>query len=301
MKACFNLRSLLSTWLGLLRFASSTSSTTNSKLTQVSLRDVPSITLYGDQTTLGNSPIAQLECTGGSAQGLYQVQNMTCVNIAGKGEFGTDELNWRCSATLPEEFKLGSTDVSCEAWRDPQSGKKLGGDQIVNGSCGVRYILMLTDAGEARYPGHLQDPKSERSVAQYLFWTIFIGTGGYILYSIIGSASTDSQARNDTRARRPRYGINGAPPGNDNDDHDDDDYGDHPSTGYSQPPCSSSGRTQPWLPAATMRLGANSRSSRIDTRPGASSTTSNNSPRGASNSSFTTMQSSASFGGTSHR
>ena len=61
------------------------------------------------------------------------------------GGYSEDDVQWTCSASLPEEFKLGSTEVMCEGFDSPDD------PYVLKGSCGVEYRLMLTDRGEEKY------------------------------------------------------------------------------------------------------------------------------------------------------
>lgn len=57
-------------------------------------------------------------------------------------------MQWTCTAELPREFKLGSTEVICEGYRDAND------PWILKGSCAVEYRMLLTEEGETKY-GHL--------------------------------------------------------------------------------------------------------------------------------------------------
>lgn len=97
-------------------------------------------------------------------------------------------IQWTCTASLPPEFKLGSTDVICEGYDSPDD------PYILKGSCGVEYRLILTDLGEEKYgrgSGDLwRDFKRKGQVdwSAIIFWGIFIGVLGWIVYSAISSS-----------------------------------------------------------------------------------------------------------------
>ncbi|KAH0547857.1 hypothetical protein GP486_008402, partial [Trichoglossum hirsutum] len=57
----------------------------------------------------------------------------------------SQSIQWTCTASLPPEFKLGSTDVICEGYKSRED------PYILKGSCGVEYRLILTDKGEEKY------------------------------------------------------------------------------------------------------------------------------------------------------
>lgn len=68
---------------------------------------------------------------------------MRCTNQG--YDYDENDVQWTCNAELPPEFKLGSTDVICEGYRDADD------PWILKGSCGVEYRMLLTDAGEEKY------------------------------------------------------------------------------------------------------------------------------------------------------
>lgn len=127
-------------------------------------------------------PLPQLNCVGGNACGLYNVDVMRCTNSG--SEYDAEDIQWTCKAELPPEFKLGSTEVICEGYDNADD------PYILKGSCGVEYRLVLTELGEQKYR-HLGTHRASRtgregiydgvrgvggySLASILFWTAFIG------------------------------------------------------------------------------------------------------------------------------
>ncbi|RMZ81549.1 hypothetical protein DV737_g2529, partial [Chaetothyriales sp. CBS 132003] len=139
------------------------------------LSKVKSLTVRAGQQTASHrvSPVPQLQCVGPAGVcNLYTIDVMRCIN-EGSG-YGTEDVEWSCKAFLPEEFKLGSTDVSCEGYASSDD------PYVLKGSCGVEYRLLLTDKGEERYGrpddtvGKLSSGKSE-DIANFLFWIVFLG------------------------------------------------------------------------------------------------------------------------------
>lgn len=112
---------------------------------------------------------------------------MRCKNAG--ADYDENNIQWTCTAPLPEEFKLGSTDVICEGYDSPDD------PYILKGSCGVEYRLMLTEKGEKKFgksrggwgddDDYRRDgPKSfGEKVAAALFWMAFIAVGLWIAYS----------------------------------------------------------------------------------------------------------------------
>lgn len=148
----------------------------------VLLSQVKTLTLRKDALTAHRrvSAIPQLKCVGGAGCRHYKVDVMRCKNAG--SDYDDENIQWTCTASLPEEFKLGSTDVICEGYDGPQD------PYVLKGSCGVEYRLLLTKKGEEKYgggggvfdgfkPGGF-DP------AALLFWAVFLGVAGWIIYSI---------------------------------------------------------------------------------------------------------------------
>ncbi|KAL8706650.1 MAG: hypothetical protein Q9201_000284, partial [Fulgogasparrea decipioides] len=68
---------------------------------------------------------------------------MRCKNQG--SDYGEEDIQWTCTASLPSDFKLGTTDVICEGYESSSD------PYVLKGSCGVEYRLLLTDIGEERY------------------------------------------------------------------------------------------------------------------------------------------------------
>ncbi|OJJ52656.1 hypothetical protein ASPSYDRAFT_164248, partial [Aspergillus sydowii CBS 593.65] len=84
------------------------------------LSQVHSLTLRGGRLTSSRrvSPVPQLNCVGPSKRicNMYELDAMRCTN-EGYG-YDVEDVQWTCTASLPGEFKLGSTDVVCEGYRN---------------------------------------------------------------------------------------------------------------------------------------------------------------------------------------
>lgn len=136
----------------------------------VLLSKISSLTLRSGQKTSArrSSPIPQLQCSGGNARGLYDVDVMRCTNAG--SDYDDDNVQWTCKASLPPEFKLGSTDVSCEGYDSPED------PYVLKGSCGVSYRLVLTEEGERKY-GHRVDDDGRSGPSstgeKLIFWAFF--------------------------------------------------------------------------------------------------------------------------------
>ncbi|KAF2142790.1 uncharacterized protein K452DRAFT_317709 [Aplosporella prunicola CBS 121167] len=168
------------------------------------LSNVKTLTLrHGLKTSARRvSPIPQLTCIGGDASGLYTVDVMRCKNAG--ADYDPEDIQWTCTASLPPEFKLGSTDVICEGYDGPDD------PYILKGSCGVEYRLSLTEKGIEKY-GHRRghhngsegdDPVSPAVAA--VFWLLFVAVLLYMLFKacIVGGG----RARDPTTWTGPRGG-----------------------------------------------------------------------------------------------
>ncbi|KAL5444473.1 hypothetical protein PMIN06_008385 [Paraphaeosphaeria minitans] len=165
---------------------------------KVKLSKIQSLTLRKDAPTSHRrvSAIPQLKCIGGSARGRYEVDVMRCKNSG--ADYDDEDIQWTCTASLPEEFKLGSTDVICEGYDYPED------PYILKGSCGVEYRLVLTDKGEEKFGrkkpwfeggdgsgdvGEHEKTMGDKVVAS-LFWLVFIGVAAWIVFHAVRNWAT---------------------------------------------------------------------------------------------------------------
>lgn len=121
----------------LLGWTTSTQAKSKSKAdSAVLLSKVRSLTLHGDKKTSHRrvSAIPQLTCVGGSGCKHYSVDLMQCQNAG--SEYDAEDIQWTCSASLPPEFKLGSTEVVCEGYDSADD------PWVLKGSCGAEYRLV---------------------------------------------------------------------------------------------------------------------------------------------------------------
>lgn len=158
------------------RFNKASDATLLSKIKTLTLRD-------GQQTSARRTdPIPQLHCMGGNGKGFYNVDVMRCKNAG--SEYDLEDVQWTCQASLPPEFKLGSTDVVCEGYDSPDD------PYILKGSCGVEYRLVLTDLGEEKYGRNAferayRKPSGENVLSalfNVLFWGCFFGRSATIQF-----------------------------------------------------------------------------------------------------------------------
>ncbi|KAF2639049.1 DUF1183-domain-containing protein [Massarina eburnea CBS 473.64] len=183
---------------------------------KVKLSQVQSLTLRkGLQSSHRRvSSIPQLNCIGGSAASLYEIDIMRCQNAG--SDYGPEDIQWTCSASLPPEFKLGSTDVICEGYDYPDD------PYILKGSCGVEYRLVLTDRGHEKYgkkkggwfgDDDEGDAGREKTMGDNLvtavFWLIFIGVAGWIVWNVVQGWMNGPAAGGVGDGNRPGWGGGG--------------------------------------------------------------------------------------------
>ena len=179
----------------------------------VLLSNVKTLTLRKDLKTSHNrvSAVPQLACVGGTAKGFYEIDILRCKNAG--SSYGDEDIQWTCSASLPSEFKLGSTDVICEGFSSSEDS------YVLKGSCGVEYRLMLTELGEEKYGKKGKDTwegyrdSQAGNHAALGFWVLFFAVVGWMVYAAFVR---------DDGVRRPRginnLGFGGGGGGGDNDD-----------------------------------------------------------------------------------
>ncbi|KAK4957371.1 hypothetical protein LTR10_005333 [Elasticomyces elasticus] len=187
----------------------------------VLLSQVKTLTLRADSETSHRrvEPLPQLSCVGGNAQGLYDVDVMRCKNAG--SDYDTEDIQWTCSASLPPEFKLGSTDVICEGYESPED------PYVLKGSCGVEYRLVLTEQGERKYGRNTFERVYKKPTGQnaanalftLLFWGVFVAVIGIFIYkTCISPTPNGGPDGNDRRLGWNGGGGGGGP---------DDDRGDN--------------------------------------------------------------------------
>jgi hypothetical protein len=137
---------------------------------------------FPNQVTQPADNTTRLKCKGPACK-YHQVDIMRCTNQG--ADYSKEDVQWSCTANLPSEFKLGSTDVICEGYDSPDD------ERVLKGSCGVEYRLVFTEKGEERYgssgwfssniKGH---EEKDTDWGGYLFALLFVGVLAWVLYSM---------------------------------------------------------------------------------------------------------------------
>ncbi|KAI6782211.1 Store-operated calcium entry-associated regulatory factor-like protein [Emericellopsis cladophorae] len=187
------------------------------------LSQVQSLTLrgHGAQTTHRRVPSApQLKCLSHpSLCALVEphLDVMRCQNMG--SSYDEANVEWSCTATLPDEVRLGSTDVICEGYASSDD------EYVLKGSCGVEYRVALTEAGEERYPDLVnkmqQGVTGPSNMFGYLFCLLFVGIVCWMFYK----AWTNTNPRMANRIRRRHGRAGGRLGGGGGGWGGDDDYG----------------------------------------------------------------------------
>lgn len=167
----------------------------------VLLSKVSAITVQAGKQTASRrvAPVPQLKCVGpAKICSLYSIDVMRCTNEG--VDYDESNVQWSCKAAVPDEFKLGSTEVTCEGYESSED------PYVLKGSCGVEYRLLLTDKGEEKYGSQMGFnfnvlPKSSsESIAGYAFMALFM----LVLFIIVRGLYR--AWRDDPARRRPRGG-----------------------------------------------------------------------------------------------
>ncbi|KAH8663596.1 hypothetical protein BGZ60DRAFT_432735 [Tricladium varicosporioides] len=137
--------------------------------------------------------VDQLVCKGPACR-HYKVEVMRCTNAG--SAYNEEDVEWSCTADMPDDFKLGSTDVQCEGYKNRDD------PYVLKGSCGVEYRLLFTDKGEEKYGsgGFWSGKKSTNSEDDWgwdsiLFALIFSAVAIWILVSMCAGAQQGADRR----------------------------------------------------------------------------------------------------------
>ncbi|CAI4217584.1 unnamed protein product [Parascedosporium putredinis] len=142
----------------------------------------PSLLLQDDAPPGLRHPAAEMRLPAAICA-LHRIDVMRCTNQG--SSYSDEDIQWSCKAELPQELRLGSTEVICEGYDSPDD------PYVLKGSCGVEYRLVLTEKGEVRYPditNSWSSSQSEWNTGSYVFIAIFVAVLAWILYSAFFAA-----------------------------------------------------------------------------------------------------------------
>jgi len=153
---------------------------------RVPMDSIDTLTFFNGRQTNSRrvSAVPQLKCVGGDAQ--YQAQSN--VNVVQCRKVGTgygNNIQWKCEAELPVEYRLGETTVSCEGYdhsNDPF---------VLEGSCGLEYTLHKTGMtspahNNAYHNNHHQYGNQHYAGNRYNGHRNGLGWMGYLVVGALG-------------------------------------------------------------------------------------------------------------------
>jgi len=142
---------------------------------KILLSDIKVLALSEGKKTTGrrHSPVPQLRCRGHCNE--WTPSSVKCTNMGSNGR----DVTWECTADMPEGYRFGTIDVSCEGYNYPEDA------YVLVGSCGLTYELK-------KFGGHGMYDKEAHSS----FWkdhtgflkhhTAGIGFGSVFLWGFLG-------------------------------------------------------------------------------------------------------------------
>lgn len=94
--------------------------------------EVKVLALSRDKMTTGrrNRPVPQLTCRGRLCS-EFTPASVLCTNMGSDGQ----DAQWKCEADMPNGYRFGAIDVSCEGYNYPED------PYLLVGSCGLTYEL----------------------------------------------------------------------------------------------------------------------------------------------------------------
>jgi len=170
-------------------------------MSRIKLAEISALTLYQGESTSSRrgQSIPQLVCKGKPCK-LFTPDVIRCVNLGGEGT----DVDWKCEADLPESLRLGRVQVSCEGWSGP------GDSYVLKGSCSLEYRLQeVPNAYRPTSNSHSSKGSSTlEALMSYLFYALFIGLLGLILYKLLRPCFEGRNRVSPPRTPRPRPSSN---------------------------------------------------------------------------------------------
>ncbi|GBG26182.1 Store-operated calcium entry-associated regulatory factor [Hondaea fermentalgiana] len=121
-----------------------------------------------------SAPVPQLTCVGGDCS--FEPDVVQCRNV-GTDSYG--EVQWACTAQLPNEFDLGTTDVVCEGFNSRDD------PFILAGSCGLEYTMHRRGATFSSYGAHpYRSARDSDSFLSKIVRFVMMGSVAMLMYYI---------------------------------------------------------------------------------------------------------------------
>jgi store-operated calcium entry-associated regulatory factor len=158
---------------------------------RVRLTDITALTFEAGQQTSyrRTSSVPQLKCVGGSAHSMPGHPLVVQCTQAGNDGFN---VQWRCDADMSSDYRFGRVEVVCEGYDSPDD------PFVLRGSCGLEYVLDLTDEGRQRQQrqgassysssyGGGYDSYGQSSGQSALASLVIYGSIGFMIYLVYKS------------------------------------------------------------------------------------------------------------------
>lgn len=140
------------------------------------LENVKVLALSKNKMTSGNrhAPVPQLTCKGRLCS-EFMPSTVMCTNMGSDGR----DVQWKCEADMPEGYRFGALDVSCEGWSYPDD------PFILAGSCGLTYELEGPGSRSYNdYDSYSYSEGSSRSSFGSLVWWLAVAVLAYAAYRV---------------------------------------------------------------------------------------------------------------------
>jgi len=143
--------------------------------------EITVLALRKDQMTTGrrNSPVPQLRCRGKLCS-EFTPATVLCTNMGSDGR----DMQWKCEADMPDGYRFGTIDVSCEGYSFPDD------EYILAGSCGLTYDLEGPGQPKKAYHSPYYDsatgPTSQSNSSSSTFGTlVWYAAIAVLIYAVI--------------------------------------------------------------------------------------------------------------------
>jgi len=150
-----------------------------------------------------HSSVPQLRCRGHCKE--WTPSTVKCTNMGTDGKDAT----WECTSDMPEGYRFGTVDVSCEGYGYPDDA------YVLVGSCGLTYELKkfgghgMYDSG-ASHSSIFKDHAAGIGFGSIFLWG-FLGLIAYVVYKAFKNSARHGSSGGSSWSRWG-LGARGAPP-----------------------------------------------------------------------------------------
>jgi len=183
---------------------------------KILLSDLKVLALSEGKYTNGrrSSPVPQLTCRGQCSD--WKPSSVLCKNMGTDGH----DAQWECTSDMPEGYRFGTIDVSCEGYNYPDDA------YVLVGSCGLTYELKgpsgrrhATYDSPYREAGSYSSSDATHSLRSFGFGTVLVwvvlGFIAYLVYKACTKRGGPGFFGGGSWGGNPGYpggGARGAPP-----------------------------------------------------------------------------------------